>query len=103
MVANLKSSSSALPSSLTLTASTRLKKAVGSEIPQVSFAALLMLASAFWLFVTLTDVLYGYTMQINADQVFKAVVFQNWSERVLQHLLLFPILFACFGASLRIG
>jgi two-component system LytT family sensor kinase len=103
MVANIKSSSSALPSSITLTPSTRLKKAVGSQVPQVSFAVLLMLASAFWLFVTLTDVLYGYTMQINAAQVFKAVIFQNWSERVLQHLLLFPILLACFAASLRIG
>jgi hypothetical protein len=103
MVANIKFSSSALASSRPLAPSTKLDKALGSQVPQVSFTDLLMLAGAFWLFVTLTDVLYGYTMQINADQVFKAVVFQNWSERVLQHLLLFPILFACFGASLRIG
>jgi hypothetical protein len=103
MVANIKSSSSALPASITITPSTRPKKAVESQVPQVSFAALLMLGAAFWLFVTLTDVLYGYTMQINAAQVFKAVIFQNWSERVLQHLLLFPILLTCFAASLRIG
>jgi hypothetical protein len=70
---------------------------------QVSFKALLSLAAGFWLFVTLTDVLYGYTMQINADQVFKAVVFVNGDERVLQHVLLFPILLACFAASLRTG
>ena len=71
--------------------------------PRVSFNILLSLTAAFWLFVTLTDVLYGYTMQINADQMFKAVVFVNSNERVLQHLLLFPILLACFAASLRIG
>jgi two-component system LytT family sensor kinase len=70
---------------------------------QVSFTILLSLTAGFWLFVTLTDVLYGYTMQINADQMFKAVVFVNSNERVLQHLLLFPILLACFAASLRIG
>jgi sensor histidine kinase YesM len=35
--------------------------------------------------------------------MFKAVVFVNSNERVLQHLLLFPILLACFAASLRIG
>ena len=103
MVANIKSSFSALPSSLTHAPSTKYKTAAGSQIPPMSFAVLLMLAAAFWLFVTLTDVLYGYTMQINADQVFKAVIFQNWSERVLQHFLLFPLLLACFAASLRIG
>ncbi len=83
MVANFKSSSSALPFSsalplsITLTPAAGPKSAVGSQVPQVSFAVLLTLAAAFWLFVTLTDVLYGYTMQINAAQVFKAVIFQN--------------------------
>jgi hypothetical protein len=71
--------------------------------PRVSFKVLLLLASAFWLFVTLTNVLYGYTMQINAEQMFKAVVFVNSNERVLQHVLLFPILLVCFAASLRTG
>src|ERR1700722_3688398 len=71
--------------------------------PQVSFKVLLLLASAFWLFVTLTDVLYGYTMQINAKQMFKAVVFVNSDEAVFQHVLLFPILLVCFAASLRTG
>jgi len=109
MVANFKSSSSALPFSsalplsMTHTPTAGPKNALGSQVPQVSFAVLLTLAAAFWLFVTLTDVLYGYTMQINAAQVFKAVIFQNSNERVLQHLLLFPILLLCFAASLRIG
>ena len=62
-----------------------------------------MLTATFWLFVTLTDVLYGYNMQINAGQIFKAVIFVNWNEVVLQHLLLFPILLLCFAASLRTG
>src|ERR1700749_2815157 len=75
----------------------------GNPTPRVSFKILLLLTAGFWLFVTLTDVLYGYTMQINAGQMFKAVVFVNSNERVLQHLLLFPILLACFAASLRIG
>jgi sensor histidine kinase YesM len=80
-----------------------VKSTLKRPAPRVSFKVLLLLAAAFWLFVTLTDVLYGYTMQINADQVFKAVIFQNSNERVLQHLLLFPMLLACFAASLRIG
>src|SRR5580704_12836202 len=78
-------------------------RALGRQAPPVSFKVLLSLSAVSWLFVTLTDVLYGYTMQINADQMFKAVVFINGNERVLQHVLLFPLLVACFGASLRIG
>jgi len=99
MVASVKTRSYPPAVSAMPTRSTILKE----PAPRVSFKVLLLLAAAFWLFVTLTDVLYGYTMQINAAQVFKAVIFQNWNERVLQHLLLFPILLACFAASLRIG
>jgi Histidine kinase len=88
---------------MTLASSTTLKRAARSQPPRVSFKVLLMLAAAFWLFVTLTDVLYGYNMQINADQIFKAMIFVNSNERVLQHLLLFPILLVCFAASLRTG
>jgi sensor histidine kinase YesM len=73
------------------------------QLPRVSFRVLLLLAAAFWLFVTLTDVLYGYSMQIYAYQIIKDELFVRWYERVLQHLLLFPILFVCFAASLRIG
>src|SRR5580704_6308611 len=103
MVANIKSSSSPLPSSITLTPTARLKKAVGRQVPEVSFAVLLLLSAAFWLFVTLTDVLYGYTMQVNAGKQFKVVLFVVWYERALQYLLLFPILLGCFAASLRTG
>jgi hypothetical protein len=69
----------------------------------VPFKVLLLLTAAFWLFVTLTNVLYGYSMQVNADQMFKVVLFVDWYVRVLQHLLLFPLLFVCFAASLRSG
>ncbi len=99
MVASVEPSSYVPPPSMTATSPRTLRK----PTPQVSFRALVSLAAGFWLFVTLTDVLYGYTMQINADQMFKAVVFVNGNERVLQHLLLFPILLACFAASLRTG
>jgi hypothetical protein len=103
MVASIKSGSAVPPSSITLNPSTTLKRPARRQLPQVSFKVLLLLAAAFWLFVTLTNVLYGYNMQINADQMYKTVIFINWNERVLQHLLLFPILLVCFAASLRTG
>ena len=69
----------------------------------MSLKVLLLLTAAFWLFVTLTDVLYGYGMQINAAKRFKVVLFVVWYEDALQHLLLFPILLVCFAASLQTG
>ena len=103
MVANLKSRSSLLSSVIAPTSSITLKKAAQNQLPRVSFKVLLVLTSAFWLFVTLTDVLYGYSMQLNADKEFKVVMFVVWYEGALQHLLLFPILLVCFAASLRTG
>lgn len=79
------------------------KSAARTQLPRVPFRVLLLLTAAFWLFVTLTDVLYGYSMQVNADKEFKVVLFVVWYERALQHLLLFPVLFVCFAASLRAG
>jgi Histidine kinase len=99
MAASVESSTRVLHPSSTPESS----RASSKPTPQLSFKVLLSLSAGFWLFVTLTDVLYGYTMQINADQMFKAVVFINGNERVLQHVLLFPILLACFTASLRAG
>jgi Histidine kinase len=103
MASNIKSGFSMPSPSITLKSSKVVKKLAQNALPRVPFKILLLLAAAFWLFVTLTDVLYGYTMQINAAQRFKAVVFVNWNESVLQHLLLFPILLVCFATSLRIG
>jgi Histidine kinase len=99
MVASIESEPHFESPSIALKSHWKLKR----PAPRISSRILLLLTSGFWLFVTLTDVLYGYTMQINADQMFKAVVFVNSNERVLQHLLLFPILLVCFAASLRIG
>jgi hypothetical protein len=103
MASNIKYGFSMPSPSITLKSSKAVKKIAQNALPRVPFKILLLLAAAFWLFVTLTDVLYGYTMQINAAQRFKAVVFVNWNESVLQHLLLFPILLVCFATSLRIG
>jgi two-component system LytT family sensor kinase len=79
------------------------KDAAPTPLPRVPFRILLALTAAFWLFVTLTDVLYGYSMQINAGQQFNVVLFVVWYEDALQHFLLFPILLICFAASLRTG
>lgn len=64
---------------------------------------ILTIATPFWLYVMLSDVFYTYSMQVNVARVTDAAVFAPWGERVLQHVLLFPLLVACFWLSLRVG
>jgi hypothetical protein len=103
MAADIKFSSSPPAESILLTSYMTRKSVARAQLPRVPFRTLLLLTAAFWLFVTLTNVLYGYSMQVNADQQFKVVLFVVWYERALQHLLLFPVLLVCFVASLRTG
>lgn len=72
----------------------------GKHIP---LRTLLLLTGIFWVYVTLSNVLYAHSMQINATQVSHTVLFAPWEVRVLQHVMLLPVLFACFWASTRVG
>ncbi len=56
----------------------------------------------FWLYVTLSNVLYAYSMRTGIARVTDAPVFAAWNARVLQHALLLPILAVSFWASLRV-
>jgi len=64
---------------------------------------LLLLTGIFWVYVTLSNILYAHSMQINTTQMTHTVLFAPWSVRVLQHVLLLPVLFTCFWASTRAG
>ena len=72
----------------------------GKRIP---LRTLLLLTGIFWVYVTLSNVLYAHSMQINVTQVSHTVLFAPWEVRVLQHVLLLPVLFICFWASTRAG
>jgi hypothetical protein len=65
--------------------------------------ALLLITTLFWFYVTLSNVLYARSLQADVAQVSDVIVFGPWGQRVLQHLLLFPLLLGCYWASLRIG
>ncbi len=56
----------------------------------------------FWLYVTLSNVLYAYGMRAGLASVTDIVLFASWEARVLQHLILLPILLISYWASLRI-
>jgi hypothetical protein len=57
---------------------------------------------AFWLYVTLADVLYAYSLRIGITRDNFVPVFAAWDARVLQHVLLLPFLLVSFWSSLRI-
>ena len=56
----------------------------------------------FWLYVTLSNVLYAYGMGTGIARATSVPVFAPWDARVLQHALLLPFLVISFWASFRI-
>ena len=62
----------------------------------------LAIVGIFWLFVTLSNVLYAHSMSVGVAKVTDAPLFAAWNVRVLQHLLLLPVLLISYWASLRI-
>ena len=63
-----------------------------------------LILTVFWIYVACSNVLYASSMQANiAHLVGGQHVFASWSVRLLQHLLLYPILLCCVGISLRVG
>ncbi len=58
----------------------------------------------FWAYVTLTDLVYNEGMRIGLSERSPAIMmFIPREQRVLQHLLMLPVLAACYLASVRIA
>lgn len=67
------------------------------------FWPLLAILSTFWVYVTLSNVLYATSMQTSFASMSPGHYFAPWDARVLQHVLLYPILVGCVLASVRVG
>ncbi|HEV7137651.1 MAG TPA: histidine kinase [Steroidobacteraceae bacterium] len=63
----------------------------------------LLIVTAFWAYVAVSNVLYANSMQANLDALHVAHFFAGWQARLLQHLFMYPALLACVWVSLRIG
>jgi len=63
----------------------------------------LAILTAFWFYVTLSNVVYARSMQIVVAATGGMHVFASWDARVIQHFLLYPILIGCVYLSLRLG
>ncbi len=64
---------------------------------------LLGVLTAFWVYVTLSNVLYAAGMQASLSIKAPGHYFAPWDERVLQHIFLYPFLLMCVLTSLRVG
>src|SRR5271155_1852320 len=68
-------------------------------LSQVQFLAIVCL---FWVYVTVSNLLYGYSMSAGIARVTDVTVFATWDTRLLQHLLLLPMLLVSYWASLKV-
>jgi hypothetical protein len=59
--------------------------------------------SAFWIYVTVSNVLYAHNMSVSLDPAGNRHLFATWPARSLQHLLLYPVLLLCVQVAMRIG
>jgi len=56
----------------------------------------------FWVYVTVSNLLYGYSMRIGTAHLGTVILFASWDARLLQHVFLLPMLLVSFWASLRV-
>jgi hypothetical protein len=56
----------------------------------------------FWVYVTLSNILYAYSMRTGMARLTNVSFFSAWDARLLQHVMLLPVLLVSFWASLRI-
>jgi hypothetical protein len=68
----------------------------------LSRAQFLGIAGLFWVYVALSNILYAYSMRMGMSRMTSVSVFAAWDARLLQHVILWPVLLVSFWASLRI-
>lgn len=63
----------------------------------------LLIVTAFWAYVAASNVLYANSMQANLTALHVEHFFAGWQARLVQHLVLYPLLLGCIRISLRLG
>src|ERR1700676_5086735 len=68
----------------------------------LSMRQFLGIATLFWVYVTVSNILYAYSMRTGIAKMTNVSLFAAWDARLLQHVLLLPVLWVSFWASLKI-
>lgn len=69
----------------------------------LSFQRLVAVAGIYWLYVTVSDILYANSLRAGFAALTSLQLFLPWDARLCQHLALFPALVGCLWLSLRLG
>lgn len=69
----------------------------------ISRRSVLLLASIFWAYVTLTDIVYHEAMRVELAEMTGIMVFVPWQQRLIQHALMLPALLLCYYTATQIG
>jgi hypothetical protein len=56
----------------------------------------------FWVYVTVSNLLYAYSMRAGIARMTTVALFATWDTRLLQHTFLLPMVLVSFWASLKI-
>ena len=76
---------------------------VEDEQQFLSRRGVLTLASLFWAYITLTAIVYHEAMRIELKEMTGVMVFFPWQYRLMQHVLMLPVLLLCYSTAVRIG
>ena len=68
----------------------------------LSLRQFLGIVCLFWVYVTLSNILYAYSMRTGMARMTNFPMFAPWDARLLQHVMLLPVVLVSFWASLRI-
>jgi signal transduction histidine kinase len=63
----------------------------------------LAITCLFWLYATVSAVLYTYGLSVSFSELTDEPLFAAWPMRVAQYLILLPPLLGCYWLSLRLG
>jgi len=69
----------------------------------LSRRGVLTLASLFWAYVTLTDIVYHQGLSIELRELTSVMMYAPWQQRLLQHVFMLPLLLLCYSMALRLG
>jgi hypothetical protein len=81
------------------TGSAQSSQRFAGGLTQMQFLGIVCL---FWVYVTVSNLLYGYSMSNGIARITNVTVFAAWDTRLLQHTLLLPMLLVSFWASLKV-
>src|SRR5271155_4035614 len=82
--------------------SARSSQRFAGGLTQMQFLGIVCL---FWAYVTVSNLLYGYSMSAGIARIAgnsNVTVFAAWDTRLLQHVLLLPMLLVSYWASLKV-